>query len=149
MGPRLILHKFKQKIVGTLVHEDIEKQLLGEELDQIDNLNNPLDRHAWLWRMRLWINAKEKSLPQPPSEPAAGLSHEDGKRQKASFMTAEYAKLSKHGKKKVREELGLVTKPPSAPGLPGPGSPVAPAVTSAPPQAPGAKSYVFSDGAKF
>ena len=54
----------------------------------------------------MWINAKEKSLPQPPSEPAAGLSHEDGKRQKASFMTAEYAKLTKQGKKKVRDEFG-------------------------------------------
>ena len=70
-------------------------------------MDNPPDRHAWLGRMRLWINAKEKSLPQPPSEPAAGLSHEDGRRQKASFMTAEYAKLTKQGKKKVRDELGL------------------------------------------
>ncbi len=153
--PQMILHKFKQKIVGTLVHEDVEKHLLGEELDLIDNLTNPLDRHAWLGRMRLWINAKEKSLPQPPSEPAAGLSHEDGRRQKASFMTAEYAKLTKQGKKKVRDELGLVPRPPSVPGAVGQagqaaaGALPAPASAGAPPAPAGAKSCVFSDGAKF
>ena len=85
----MVLHKFKQKIIGTLVYEDIEKQLLGEELGAIDDLTNPLDKNTWLGRMRLWIIAKEKSLPQPQSEPAAGLSHGDGKRQKASFMTAD------------------------------------------------------------
>ena len=46
----------------------------------------------------------------------------------------------------MRDELGLVPKPPSAPGAAGQ---VAPVATSAPPAAAGARSHVFSDGAKF
>ncbi len=117
--------------------------MLGEELYAIDNLTNALDKTTWLGRMRLWINAKEKSLPQPQSEPpAAGLSHEDGRRQKASFMTAEYAKLTRQGKKAVRTELGLVPKSTGAPGTAGPAANAAPAPV-------GPKSCVFQDGARF